>query len=311
MILTSSHQSFVQALVKGETENTAATYSSGLHIGILDKDYEILRKQANTEQAQTILSGLMSNKTINVLVTGQLQCRPSGALQDWCDDYLRMAICCNRSLVSLESPAPGDAKAFQDNDVSVSASEQDFLAWIMREKYRSRAQAVWILKHGGSDKIFDLMGAELRTAGKIVIYDRFISRPSMDCILEALQYIYNNRGNVDCELTVYTQNPRPGHSNTLLAAEIEREIRAQFPNIGTVQAFGIAQTSSRLRLHDRFVQINENVTYLLPAGIGCFLEQNGSNRDTIIVQMSNLLNYEEFEFVIVNGTREETCRVRI
>ncbi len=270
-------------------------------------DFETARGEVRSDGEMTILTGLLSQKNLNVVVDESTHCIPLGQLVDWPQALLKLAICYGRALFSTENGTERDRATIARNMIALLWEEQEKVAWIIQQARRYRILRHWVLVDGGTEMPRTVFGAAFLTAGRITIYDRFFRQYTLDAIRDAMDFAMAERGEpLGCDLTLCVGESggaeRKGYVDY---SSIPGMLRRYLSGRGRVSLETIIRPKSgRLSLHDRFIQIDEASTFVFTAGIGCFFEGIGApgpNRSCHIFECAVGEECEEFEFEVYDG----------
>lgn len=280
------------------------------------EDCDELRRTLRSDAETSILTGLLSQRNLEIAVQHDLVCNTYGALGHWPAHLLELAVCYGRTLFASGEPTTGDRDAFTHNMVELLCLEDEMVAWIIKKSRQSRIVGHWILCDGGTERPRDVFGNTFVTAHQILLYDRFFRKWTLDTIVDALDFARTQRGEpLSCNITVYVGFPgKPSESGFVDYAALPSMLTPFLRRGSSVTVEKIAPAWGRRHsLHDRFMQVDNSSTFIFTAGLGCFFEGRGSagpNRSSHIFQLQVSPNFETFDFEVQSGRGRKRCTIR-
>lgn len=307
---------FVEAMIQERISKEFFSLSGTVTLYLMHNDFESLRRSVRSDSEMTILTGLVSQKQVDVAVDRDLRCQPEGAPTYWHESLLRLAICFGRALFTLVDPGCHDRRVFARNLVDVVCGETEAVSWIIRKTKGSRVLAHWILHDGGAQRPRDIIGSSLISAEEIVLFDRYFRQWSVDTLTDALDFARTQRGSpLRRRLTLFLGEP--GNRGDRGYVDYGAIAGLLTPYLASARQVGIEKVQSvrgKRMLHDRFMQIDSSCTFIFSAGIGCFFEgggaQRGVNRSSHIFQVQVSPDYEEFDFEAGGRGTRRRCVIR-
>jgi hypothetical protein len=199
---------FVTSLIRQRVPADLFALARAMSFYLLDSEFELLRAQMSSDGEVTILTGLLSEKNLQIAVSDRLVCEPIGRLGTWPNALLCLAICYGRALFAGQGPDVEDLKIFKRNSIEVLWDYSEMMVWIQKRLRNSRIERHWILREGGAIRPREILGPHFATARSISVYDRFFRRATLQTLMDALECASQQRGgDVNCNVRIFHGEP--------------------------------------------------------------------------------------------------------
>lgn len=278
---------FISELINGRVDIRATM----LRYGLIDKDVRSLISQPGMSiSASQMLSGMLRARTVVGLSSADVECRVDGQLASVDSAYLKLAVSVGKTFVHQTDLSTGDKAVFLGNGVALfAAAAIDYNALSAQ---RSNVIESWSLTEGGNLRPVDVLLASFSAAQSVKIYDRYFGQTALDAIVEVLDALpVVSKSNLKITILVGREEGRL--TSAQIAAAIGQRIVPANVRVTQSQKPGTYTN----HLHDRYIQIDDSHTYVLAAGLGCFLGSNGKNRACNVFKHDLYISYVDAEVV--------------
>jgi hypothetical protein len=291
MLRAAASRDFFEKIVRNSDRNIISRIHA-IEIYILHTDFESLLHSVFNETEATILTALFSTLGFKTVKMSDLKCSPIGNLLDWQVDLLPLSICIDKTLFCSTPPTARDASIFQKNNVVTLHSEDDILNYMLRKLRGIRIVDHEVLQDHGSVLPTTFLGPDFYTAQEVIIYDRYFNGASLQTLISLLKASRTRRGSLPAiDLTVFHGELMDPRDHCYIDHSKLRTIIAPYIAPGSsLKIHRIKKgTNSDLFLHDRFMQVDNQYTFVFSAGIGCYFEgkrPNARNRSAQIYKIA-------------------------
>lgn len=269
-------------------ECIAGSAALALRYGLLiDELNEILALEDLSPTQSDIISGMLSTRQIRPFKTSELVCSVDGGLADRRNDYLLLSICFSRKFLAADSVSPNDLHTFARNGVSViSYHEADFVRLIADTT--DRVVGNWTLADGGTFQPAPILSEEFSQARRITVYDKYFGRAALRVLNEVMSSASVKRGKLDLELIILCGN---GPKGGLSEGDVRNALSAFLLDPTRVLVCKSRRPASNVMdTHDRYIQVDQRVTFEFSAGVGMFYEGAGGVNRSGSIRMSEIFD---------------------
>jgi hypothetical protein len=207
-----------------------------------------------------------------------------------------------------------DTGVFNSNGIELILTEDALAAWLVKCGREGRIMNGWPLSDGGMILPSAIFSRWLAGAGNLVIYDRFMNDRALAALEElfrSMRAIYGNAPEISVEC--FTTAPQ-GERWLNFARRVEERLRRLVSHSSIVSVKEIVRPAQFLRpLHDRFIQIDQNYTFLMTAGLDCFFAGDPprlANRSCVVIQFDVSKECERKEYRVRSGPGIEAKAIR-
>ena len=276
MIISASEENFIKCFGYGNARADLIPILRAARYYVLDDVIiDMLTDQNSSEECKIYLQGLVDNSVIKGRAESDFMCSPVDNLINLPQWVLPMAIESNGTLVSLNDPHQDDINILRRNAIDVYSGECCISEWIYNKIVGNRIIDTWNLVDNGRIFPRDIFGRRILTASLIKIYDHYYNSRTLNMLRDIFTWTNGNRGQVDISIKLYTLC----HGEEVSRSTIEREIRsslgAYIVNRSKIHVYDIITPSMQFRLHDRYIQIDRNSTFIVTAGCDAFYDDTG------------------------------------
>jgi hypothetical protein len=268
--------------------SVAGSAALALRYGVLaDELLDVLARTDLSPTQTTILSGMVGARQLRGFSSTELTCSVMGALVDRRIEYLPLSICVSRRFLAGSMLSQVDRDVFGKNDVNVHEfGSTDFVALIALTD--ERVLQSWTLNEGGTILPASLLALDVKSARSVVIYDKYFGVYALRVIEEVLAAARAGGSALDIDVLILCgRGPARGLTEGAVRAALEPHLIAPGK---LVICKSSRPTGSALDMHDRYIQIDQRVTFEFSAGIGMFYEWNGTSNRAGSIKKSDIVD---------------------
>lgn len=259
--------------------------------------------------ANQVLPALISDKVLNTKseksISGILRNHSLADNQTW----LRLALDCDHKICHTSDLSSNDRNVGRQNSITMLDGTSAAARMIISELLGDRVLRSWTIREGGSISPCDVFSSCARSSQTIQVYDRYITSAALHALKEVLNDVSRFvGGKLDRKLRIYREDSKLASRNKRHATDVDirNELEPLFVDRSRVEIWNIQGPGrGATYLHDRYVQFDENYTFILPAGLQTFCSHAGvlANKASVIFQMHVAVDYSIFEFDALDETK--------
>lgn len=281
-----------EAFIREVLIKNAETPAHYLRFALLPEDFSNLVSTdmgASSTYAQ-VLTGLIQARVITAIKRDDMVKGINANLVSVNPDYVELALMCSRHFVHFSELTTHDESEFVRFGVTTHHGNNIKYDKI-QNSFKTNVVKSWNLVDGGVEKISSHALDNLSYIGSVKIYDRFFNSQSLDVLVQLFSAYSALFGKFPGGLSIYVGRGLLGLTVANIASALSSHIDLSKLLVSRCEKVD----PTKLHIHDRFMQFDNDYTFEFTAGLACYVENNGSNRSSTVYLRSIVSDYTEFE----------------
>lgn len=271
-----------------------------LRFGILEAELlELLSSIDNpASSASQILSGLLNARKLTAIKASDMKKGLAPQMTSMKSEYIELSLMCGKHFVHWQEICENDVTEFSKYGIKTHHASNIRYDEI-NQKLRSNVMNSWTLSDGGSDDITQHVLEHLHFIGTVKIYDRYFNRLSLDTLLKLFSTYHGSFGLFPGRIDIYMGEK---FGKAVTKSDVISEL-SQFVDGSKLSIMKCTKClTSSAHVHDRWLQLDNEITFEFSAGLSCYYDNNGQNRASTVFQRSVVVDYTVVEMIDEFGT---------